>query len=190
VTQGALLSAPSDDGETRVHLLEGQFHISDNPSVVLTTTLGSCVATCLRDPSISIGGMNHFLLPGDDADAGEHREAARYGVYAMEVLINALLASGAKRGRLRAKLFGGGQLLEGLTNVGEQNVTFAEAFLAREGIPVCGGSVRGVHARKIQFWPAQGRARQFSLERGERQVFARELNRKGRGFDYGAVELF
>ena len=184
----ALLTAPGADGETRIHLLEGQFHISDDPSVVMSTTLGSCVATCLRDPSLQIGGMNHFLLPGDDE--GEDREAARYGVYAMEMLINALLTAGARRERLRAKLFGGGQLLQGMTNIGEKNVVFAETFLAREGILVCGGSVRGTHARKIQFWPGTGRARQLSLARGEEQVFARELNRKSRGFDYGAVELF
>jgi chemotaxis protein CheD len=128
-------------GETRIHLLEGQYHVSGDPAVVLTTTLGSCVAACLRDREAQVGGMNHFLLPGDGD--GEVREAARYGAYAMEVLINALLARGARRGRLEAKLFGGGQLLQGLTNVGDQNVAFAEHFLAQEGIALFGGSVGG-----------------------------------------------
>jgi len=181
--------APSPlSGEARVHLLEGQYHVSGDPAVVLTTTLGSCVATCLRDPAAQVGGMNHFLLPGEDMTEG--REAARYGAYAMELLINALLARGARRERLQAKLFGGGQLLQGVTNVGEQNVAFAETFLAREGIAVAGGSVRGRHARKIQFWPVSGRARQLELARGEERVFARELSAKDRQVDYGDVEIF
>jgi chemotaxis protein CheD len=66
--------APSPlSGETRVHLLEGQYHVSGDPAVVLTTTLGSCVATCLRDPGGRVGGMNHFLLPGDGMTAGARR---------------------------------------------------------------------------------------------------------------------
>jgi chemotaxis protein CheD len=175
-------------GETRVHLMEGQYHVSGDPAVVLTTTLGSCVAACLHDREAKVGGMNHFLLPGGGPQAD--REAAHYGAYAMEVLINALLARGARRGRLEAKLFGGGQLLQGLTNVGDQNVSFAEAFLEREGIRLSGGSVGGPHARKIQYWPVSGRARQLALARGEERVFARELSAKGRRIDYGDVELF
>jgi chemotaxis protein CheD len=175
-------------GETRVHLLEGQYHVSGDPAVVLTTTLGSCVATCLRDADAQVGGMNHFLLPGDTEGPG--REAARYGAYAMEVLINALLARGARRGRLEAKLFGGGQLLQGVTNVGDQNVAFAEGFLEREGIALMGGSVGGPHARKVQFWPVSGRARQLELARGEERVFARELTAKRKAVQSGDVELF
>jgi chemotaxis protein CheD len=175
-------------GETRIHLLEGQYHVSGDPAVVLTTTLGSCVAACMRDPEAGVGGMNHFLLPGEGEGAG--REAAHYGAYAMEVLINALLARGGRRERLECKLFGGGQLLQGLTNVGDQNVNFAEHFLAQEGIRLSGGSVRGPHARKIQYWPVSGRARQLELARGEDRVFARELDAKQRNLEYGDVELF
>jgi chemotaxis protein CheD len=188
MTRGHILAPTPLSGATRVHLLEGQYHVSGDPAVVLTTTLGSCVATCLRDPEAQVGGMNHFLLPGDGEGAG--REAARYGAFAMEVLINALLARGARRERLEAKLFGGGQLLQGLTNVGDQNVAFAESFLEREGIGLAGGSVGGPHARKIQYWPVSGRARQLELARGEDRVFARELSAKRRRLEYGDVELF
>ena len=175
-------------GERRVHLVEGEHKISGDPAVVLTTTLGSCVATCLRDPAIGLGGMNHFLLPGGDSVTGP--EAVRYGAYAMELLINALLAAGARRERLRAKLFGGGQLLEGVSNIGDQNVAFAEAFLIREGIPLCGGSVRGPNARRIRFWPASGRALQLSLARTDSAVFAREQRPAALRPNEGSVELF
>ncbi|MDB5424076.1 MAG: chemotaxis protein CheD [Phenylobacterium sp.] len=174
--------------ERRIHLVEGEFHMSDDPAVMITTTLGSCVATCLRDPAAGIGGMNHFLLPGGDDLTGP--EAVRYGAYAMEVLINGLLSAGARRERLRAKLFGGGRLIQGLSNIGDQNVTFAEAFLARERIPVCGGSVRGDHARRIRFWPVSGRTTQLSLT-SDGNIFAQELKApRTLRPEQGAVELF
>lgn len=175
-------------GERRVHVVQGQYYVTADPNVVLTTTLGSCVAACIRDPLLSLGGMNHFLLPDGGDRSGA--EAARYGAYAMELLINGLLAAGARRERLEAKLFGGGHLINKLADVGEKNVTFAEAFLARENIPVVGGSVRGEHARKIEFWPTLGRARQMALVRGEREVFASESAAPVKAPAAGQVELF
>ena len=73
--------------ERLVHVVQGQFQISDDPGVVLTTVLGSCVAACVRDPLLGIGGMNHFLLPGD---ASKPVDSMKYGLYSMELLINGL----------------------------------------------------------------------------------------------------
>jgi chemotaxis protein CheD len=117
-------------------------------------------------------------------------EAVRYGAFAMELLVNGLLRAGARRDRLQAKLFGGGHLLDGLTNIGDQNAAFAERFLEREGVPVLCGSVRGVHARRLQYWPATGRARALALARGEAAVFARETARGAPPAGSGALELF
>jgi chemotaxis protein CheD len=102
--------------------------------------------------------MNHFLLPGNDG-----REAERYGVHLMELLVNGLLQKGARRERLEAKLFGGGKTMEGLSDIGTLNAAFAEKFLRNEGITVNGGSLRGDRGRRIQFWPVNGRARQVFL---------------------------
>jgi hypothetical protein len=81
----------------------------------------------------------------------------------MEILINGLLGRGARRDRLEAKLFGGARMIAGLTDIGQQNAEFAERFLKQEGIPVIGGSLRGHHARRIQFWPNSGRVRQMAI---------------------------
>jgi chemotaxis protein CheD len=176
-----------DARERRIHIVQGQYHVTTDRNVVLTTTLGSCVAACLRDPLAGVGGMNHFLLPeGGDADGPD---AFRYGAYAMELLLNALFAQDARRERLIAKLFGGAQLAERFYDIGGQNIAFARRFLRREGIPLDGGSVRGRHARRLQFWPVSGRARQLRLVRGEDAVFAAEAAPKPRP-DWGAVELF
>ena len=136
----------NQDGETvsRVHVVQGEHALSDNPSEVLLTVLGSCVAACLWDPVAGVGGMNHFLLPGVDAKGGQKGlEGMRYGVNAMELLINNLLKRGAARHRLQAKLFGGASVVRGLTDVGGQNAAFAERYLREEGIAYLGGSLGG-----------------------------------------------
>jgi chemotaxis protein CheD len=171
--------------ENRLHIIQGEYYVSADPTVMLTTTLGSCVAACIRDPIARVGGMNHFLLP--DGAGRIDAEATRYGAYAMELLINGLLQAGAVRERLEAKLFGGGHLFDRLTNVGELNVQFAEDFLTREDIRVNGGSVRGAHARRLQYWPVSGRVRQLTLDRAE-EVFAGETIKAPA--DAGSVELF
>lgn len=156
------MTAPGDPGAARrIHVGQGEHHVTDDPSVMLTTVLGSCVALCLRDPVRGVGGMNHFLLP--DGTANNPGEARRYGAYAMELLINDCLKAGAQRDRLEAKLFGGGRMFDGLRDVGRSNADFAEQFLKDEGIPVVGGSLRGAGGRRIQYWPVTGRALQKAV---------------------------
>ena len=177
----------------RINIVQGEHHVEHNPDVMLTTLLGSCVAACLWDAEARVGGMNHFLLPGDEPEARESSGASmRYGVYAMELLVNGLLLKGAQRGRLQAKLFGGACMMQGLTDIGELNAEFAERFLRAENIPMVGGSLRGSHGRRIQFWPASGRVRQALLSRPTKAIFQEERNAalpKSLG-DAGAVELF
>ena len=171
----------------RLHILQGESRVSAEADTVLTTTLGSCVATCMRDPIARIGGMNHFLLPHRQDLAGS--DAVRYGAYAMEVLINELLHAGCNHHRLEAKLFGGARLHGGLPDIGEQNVAFAVHFLKHEGITLLHGSVRGEHARRIQFWPATGRARQLVLSSTENTIFDAEYSESPAPLS-GSVELF
>ena len=181
---------PRADGLRPVHIVQGEHYVTDDPEVVLTTILGSCVAACLRDPVAGVGGMNHFLLPGGDpSKAGA--DSVRYGVHAMELLVNALLSRGARRERLEAKLFGGARLITGLTDVGAMNATFAEEFLRREGLNHVGGSLRGDAGRRIQYWPVSGRARQVFLPKDTREVFAQEVVPAPKpAVDTGALELF
>lgn len=172
------------------HIVQGEFHVDSDPELVLTTILGSCVAACLHDPASRVGGMNHFLLPSGGA-AGEGAAALRYGVFAMELLVNGLLQRGARRERIEARLFGGARMHDGLTDVGAQNAAFAERFLAEEGIRMVGGSLRGTRGRRIQFWPASGRARQMLIDdrRGE-SIFAEERQVKPNAARPGTIELF
>lgn len=153
--------------EKVVHLIQGEYRVSGDPDVAYSTVLGSCVATCLHDPLARVGGLNHFLLPG--TKDGAH-ESLSYGVHAMELLINALLKRGAARDRLEAKIFGGARMMNSLADIGGQNARFAKEFLIRENIPLLSESLGGDRARRIQFWPASGRARQLLIAAHEAQI--------------------
>lgn len=143
----------------RKHVMEGQYHVTDDPNIVLSTVLGSCVAACVRDPLARVGGMNHFLLPGD-ADRLKARDAERYGVHLMELLVNGLMARGAQRNRLEAKLFGGARTVFKNSDIGAMNAEFAQRFLKTEGITIVGKSLGGTSGRRLEYWPVSGRARQ------------------------------
>jgi chemotaxis protein CheD len=174
----------------RIHVVQGEHAISSDPDVMLTTILGSCVAVCMRDPVTGIGGMNHFLLPEGKAEGLD--ESRRYGAYAMELLINELLRSGARRDRLEAKLFGGARMFGGLSDVGASNAAFAEKFLRDEGIPVVGASLGGGGARRVQYWPTTGRAQQRTVTDNAELTSLREPARQRPApvEDEGSVELF
>ena len=141
----------------RINIVQGEYHVSGDTALSITTLLGSCVAACINDTAAKVGGMNHFLLPGDEAASPL---VARHGVHLMELLINGLLKKGAARDRLEAKLFGGARTMQGLGDIGATNARFAQDFLKREGITITGGSLGGETGRRIQFWPASGRVRQ------------------------------
>jgi chemotaxis protein CheD len=174
-------------------ILPGQFHAAAD-GIVIVTVLGSCVSACLWDPVRRIGGMNHFMLPGDGR-ANLGATSATLGVYAMEVLINRLLKLGADRGRLVAKVFGGASVLQGMDalNVGTQNGAFVLEFLAEERIPVAAQDLYDVCPRKVYFFTQTGRVlvkrlgalRNDTLEQRERDYLARLEH--GRA---GEVEIF
>jgi len=177
-----------------VKILPGEYFATDR-EVALVTVLGSCVAACLRDPVAGVGGMNHFMLPSDEPRNAPSR-SARYGAYAMEVLINKLMRMGAKRERLEAKLFGGGAVVPGLTqiNIGESNAQFAIEYLRSERIAVSAEDLMGNDARKVYFFPRSGKALVRMLRTLRNNTIAeRELSYSRRLNDLppgGDIELF
>lgn len=130
----------------------GEYYASKTPAVI-GTLLGSCVAVCLFEPVMRIGGMNHILLPGK-ADLTKFNVAARYGINAMELLINKIMGLGGYRNRLSAKVFGGAHVLPAISKkngTGEKNASFAVEFLKNEGIRIISKDVGGHESRKIYF---------------------------------------
>lgn len=141
-----------------VKILPGEFYATTENTTIVTV-LGSCVAVCLRDQKSCIGGMNHFLLPADSSPSTSPlSESGRYGVYAMELLVNQMLKLGADKSRLEAKIFGGGNIFKGFTgvSVGERNVEFILDYLNAENIPLLAEDLLGIYPRKVYFSPRTG----------------------------------
>lgn len=138
-------------------ILPGEYYVTAR-EMMIVTVLGSCVSACVRDPVNKVGGMNHFMLPehGGDPDS-PLSTSARYGAYAMEILINQLLKMGAHRLHLEAKLFGAGRVLAGVTDVGKRNAHFAIEYLQRERIRVLSKDLGDIYPRKVYFFPQTGR---------------------------------
>ncbi|CAM3271088.1 chemotaxis protein CheD [Paracoccus nototheniae] len=136
-----------------IHVVQGENAISDDPDVVITTILGSCVSACIFDPERGIGGMNHFLLPED----GPGGTDIRYAAAAIEQLLNGLMRRGAVRSRMRSKLFGGARMMAGLPDIGRRNAEAAQRFLQAEGVAMVARDLGGVQARRIRLWPVVGR---------------------------------
>lgn len=141
-----------------VKLLPGEFYVSDD-DLVVETVLGSCVAACVYDPSQGIGGMNHFLLPAPPIqDREKDRSSARYGEYAMDILIKEIIRMGAIRSNLEVKLFGGGNVQRNMTemNIGQKNANFALDYVKRREIHLAGYDLVDIYPRKIIFYPKDG----------------------------------
>lgn len=142
-----------------VKILPGEYFVTQR-NIVIVTVLGSCVSVCLRDRVSGIGGMNHFMLPGNsDGGISPISASARYGVYAMELLINHLLKLGARRNCFEAKVFGGGSVLRGMTanNVGDRNAEFVREYLDTEQIQVVAEDLLDIYPRKVYYFPSTGR---------------------------------
>lgn len=151
---------PAEPAAQRVVLHPGDYHVSARP-VTLSTLLGSCVAVCLYDPVRRVMGMNHFLLASRNIAQGRPvlaSEAGRYGIHAMELLINGVLTAGGERRNLKAKAFGGGNVLgracvdqADVMCIGAINVRFVREFLERDNIPLIAADLGGTVGRQIHF---------------------------------------
>lgn len=142
----------------RIHI--GQYHASARREIIYTL-LGSCVTVCLYDVGTRIGGMNHILMPGKACDTaiGSFDAATRYGINAMELLINRMMKLGARRERFQAKVFGGAQTLSYISDencMGRKNVEFVFHFLQTESIRVIAKDVGGERSRRVFFDTGNG----------------------------------
>lgn len=165
----------------------------------ISTLLGSCVAVTLYDPVLRLGGMNHFMLPRfERVSSRDDVDAMLAGDYAMEAMLNGMLARGARKARLQAKAFGGGAVVSSLdgSRIGQRNVDFAREWLAREGITLVASDFLGPWSRKVVLDPASGdawcrrSASTLAVARrivSEEEAYAASLARRERKSD---IELF
>lgn len=180
-------------------IMPGEFYVSRSGEMIVTV-LGSCISACIRDVQIGVGGMNHFMLP----EQGQHStanwgdavsSASRYGNWAMEFLINEILKLGGTRRNLEIKIFGGGNVLSNMTDIGERNISFVKNYIYQENFEVKAQDVGDIFPRKVLYFPDTGavkvrKLREISndtlLQRERR--YSQTLNDKPSSS--GDVELF
>ena len=161
-------------------ILPGEYYVSSIGEMI-TTVLGSCISACIRDPVAGVGGMNHFMLPvdrrqksrkGDEKDFGV---ASRYGDFAMEMLVNAILKEGGKRKNLEVKLFGGGKVISHIhsTDVGRQNIDFAHEYLGFEGFNIIAEDTGDNYPRKVNYFSETGKVKMKKLRAMHNETITR-----------------
>lgn len=177
--------------EKGVTLYLGGVHASGEP-IIIRTLLGSCIAVCLYDPNRHAGGMNHFMLPHGSCRDGD-QEATRFGAYAMDRLVAAVMKAGGDRGRLVAKVFGAAHVLgifESKSSVPQQNIAFIQTYLKREGFPVAAEDLGGYDPRDVRFHTSTGRAFVRKVPTAWRRLLTREKIAEAKPCAYGEVTLF
>ena len=143
-----------------INIAPGEF-LSTNEDIVINTVLGSCVSVALYDTRVKVGGLNHFMLAEarNKPAMDDLIKIERYGLYAMDSLINSMMKYGSVRKNLRAKIFGGSRVLEGggSLDIGAGNIRFAYEYLTAENIPIDRSDTGGTRARKIYLFPLEHR---------------------------------
>lgn len=186
-------------------ILPGQFYVSTTGEMVVTV-LGSCISACIRDPINRVGGMNHFMLPIQRSNMtsaalgnlkpGSLSDAARYGNWAMEYLINEILKNGGNRRNLEVKIFGGGKVLSNMNqiDIGKQNIDFVKLYLQEEGLRIAAEDVAGPYPRKVLYFTDTGSVKVRKLRTVsnetvyEREVsYSRNITKEPQA---GSIELF
>jgi len=137
-----------------VKIKPGEFYLS-NEDMIISTVLGSCISVCIYDPVRCFGGMNHFMLPDTHTDEALDRPL-RYGFFAMEQLVNELMKNECRRESMEVKVTGGARM-NGNSLIGSQNIDFIKNYVEQEGLNLVAMDVGGDQARRVVFFPSQGR---------------------------------
>jgi len=150
----------STNNRYAVKILPGEYYVTACDELIITT-LGSCISACIRDRIRGIGGMNHFMLPSQTLNCETWNDprvslANRYGNYAMENLINDIVKNGGKKNNLEVKIFGGGKILNHMTDIGLRNINFIEEYILTEQLNLVAKDVGNDYPRKIIYYPADG----------------------------------
>ena len=148
-----------NQGSFVAKVLPGEFYVSAHDELICTL-LGSCVSACIRDRRSGLGGLNHFLLPLDpQPDDKREPVTGRYGRSAMQQLIDHITRHSCRQYDLEATLVGGGKIITGVTDIGQQNIDFARDYLQQCSIPIVAEHLGGEEPRSLLYRPTTGELR-------------------------------
>lgn len=132
-----------------------------SPNGITTLGLGSCVGIALRDPVTKIGGLAHIMLP-DSTTIRNNTNIPKFADTGIDELVKRVVARGANRTRLVAKIAGGAQMFSfqggnsEATRVGERNVEAVKRKLAKLNIPILAEDTGKNFGRTVIFYPENG----------------------------------
>lgn len=152
------------------HFLYPAALVASKEPMLINTILGSCVAICLWDPILKIGGMNHYMLPFWN---GQGLASPKYGNIATEKLVQKMVQLGSNHRNLIAKVFGGGEVIDvkhNSFNIGIRNIEIAFNSLNEFAIPVKAQSIGGKNGRKIQFNTLTGEVKMKFIARSDKAI--------------------
>jgi chemotaxis protein CheD len=177
-----------------VTIKPGEFFATTHPFII-TTALGSCIAACIRDAARGSAGMNHFMLPNAAAHETPAGSSLRYGLFAMESLINEFIKHGSNRSDLEGKVFGGAAVVDVITaEIRAQNAAFAVDYLKCEGIRTTVTDLGGSTPRRVLFFVEDGRVLVKYLRRRANDTIERREEEYAREIAFNPlpplVELF
>ncbi len=144
------------------------------PDGITTLGLGSCVGIAIRDPVTKIGGLAHIMLP-DSTIFQNSTHIAKYADTGAKELVRIIVAAGANRARLVAKIAGGAQMFafqskNELTTVGDRNVAAVKKVLAELHIPILASDTGLNFGRTVEFFPETGNYVIKAVGKGEKTI--------------------
>ncbi len=136
----------------------GDLKVCRAPDVLVTYALGSCVGICLLDNATGIGGLSHIMLP-DSTGMSAQTSPMKFADKALPMLVQQMVALGANKSRLTAKIAGGAMMFSIANekfNIGERNVIAVKKFLNENKIPILAEDCGLNYGRTQLFYPATG----------------------------------
>ena len=133
------------------------------PDMITTLGLGSCIGIAVYDSVTKIGGLAHIMLP-DSTQMRNNLNIAKFADTGIEELVRRMVAAGANKRRLVAKIAGGARMFEvkgmsGIGNVGERNAIASRKKLKQLGIPLLAEDTGLNYGRTVELYTATGEFR-------------------------------
>lgn len=135
-------------------------NICRSPDAITTLGLGSCVGAVIYDSAHGIAGLAHVMLP-DSTAVRNNSNIAKFADTGLDELYRRMMAMGASRVGLKAKIAGGAQMFafnsnNNMLRIGDRNVEAVKKKLTQLGIPIIAQDTGQSFGRTIEFYPATG----------------------------------
>lgn len=132
-----------------------------SPNGLTTLGLGSCIGIAIRDPITKIGGLAHIMLPDSTAIRNAGMNVAKFADTGIEELVRQMVAMGANKSRMTAKLAGGATMFafsgrSDMVQVGVRNAEACVKKLNELNIPILAQDTGGSYGRTVVFYPETG----------------------------------